>query len=152
VSSNAGRGRPNLLLTASALVSALVLMAACAGCAGGGKVHVSGTGAPKAGVPSASASAQPAADGVQQIVIDTTDDDRFKPDVVFAHPGKLRITITNPSLLPHSFILPTLSVQSETIFAGKSVVVTVDLKDTGSYPFECGFHKHQGMVGQLIVS
>jgi plastocyanin len=144
-----------VVAVAVATTCAAVLLTFVSGCANGPKLHVSGTGAPKAAGPgqrSASATAQPAADGVQQIVINTTDDDRFKPDVVFAHPGTLRITITNPSLLPHSFILPTLSVQSETIFAGKSVVVTVELKDTGSYPFECGFHKHQGMVGQLIVS
>jgi len=132
------------------VVASLVLVTSC--CANGPKLHVSGTGAPKAGGASASATAQPAADGVQQIVIETIDGEHFRPDVVFARAGKLRITITNPSVLPHTFEVPTLGVRSETIFAGKTTIVTLDLPAAGAYPFECGFHKHDGMTGQLIVS
>jgi plastocyanin len=132
------------------LIASLVL--AISGCANGAKLHVSGTGAPKAGGVSASATAQPAADGVQQIVIETVDGEHFRPDVVFARPGKLRITITNPSVLPHTFEVPTLGVRSETIFAGKTTIVTLDIPATGAYPFDCGFHQHDGMTGQLIVS
>jgi plastocyanin len=123
-----------------------------AGCTPGTKLHVSGTGAPKAGQPSASATAQPAADGVQQIVLDAVDGERFKPDVVFAHPGKLQVTITNQSVVPHNFQVPSLNVKSETIFAGRSTTVTLDLPATGVYSFDCGFHEHDGMTGQLIVS
>jgi plastocyanin len=133
-----------------ALVVAALL--ALAGCTSGTKLRVSGTGAPKAGQASASATAQPAADGVQQIVLDAVDGEHFKPDVVFAHPGKLRVTITNQSVVPHNFEVPTLNVKSETIFAGKSTTVTLDLSATGVYTFVCGFHEHDGMTGQLIVS
>src|SRR5476649_325195 len=123
-----------------------------AGCsANSTTLHVSGTGAPKPAQATASATAQPAADGVQQIVIDTLDDGHFKPDVVFAKPGTLRVTITNPSVLPQDFEVPSLDVHSETIFAGKSTTVTFDVT-IGVYTFDCHFQKHEGMTGQLIVS
>ena len=134
------------------LVLVIALLVAVGGCTPGNKVHVSGTGAPKAGEPSASATAQPAADGVQQIVLDAVDGEHFKPDVVFAHPGELRVTITNQSVIPHDFEVPSLNVKSETIFAGKSTTVTLNLSATGVYDFVCGFHEHDGMTGQLIVS
>ena len=124
-----------------------------AGCsANGTKLHVSGTGAPKPAQASASATAQPAADGVQQIVIDTLDDGHFKPDVIYAKPGQLRVTITNPSVLPQDFEVPSLNVHSETIFAGRSTTVTFNVPAAGVYSFDCHFQEHEGMTGQLIVS
>jgi plastocyanin len=127
-------------------------LALLTGCEPGSKLHVSGTGAPKADQASASATAQPAGDGVQQIVLDTLDGEHFRPDVVFAHVGQLRVTITNPSVLPQDFEVPSLGVHSETIFAGKSTTVMLDLKAAGVYTFDCHFHAHDGMTGQLIVS
>lgn len=114
--------------------------------------HVSGTGAPRPGQASASATAQPAADGVQQIVIDTLDDGHFKPDVIYAKAGQLRVTITNPSVVPQDFEVPSLNVHSETIFAGKSTTITFDVPSAGVYSFDCHFQEHEGMTGQLIVS
>jgi plastocyanin len=136
-----------LPLTALSLTA--VLLTSCS--VSSGRLHVSGTGAPRPDQASASATAQPAADGVQQIVIDTLDDGHFKPDVVFAKPGTLRVTITNPSVLPQDFEVPSLDVHSETIFAGKSTTVTFDVT-TGVYTFDCHFQEHEGMTGQLIVS
>lgn len=138
-------------VTAGAVSMVAVLIVSLAGCTNA-RQHASGTAGAQAGVPSASATAQPAADGVQQVVIDTTNDDRFKPDVVYAHPGKVRITITNTSVLPHDFAIPTLGVSSSTVFAGDSATVTVDVTQAGVYPFVCTFHQHQGMDGELIVS
>jgi plastocyanin len=134
------------------IVATTALAVTVSGCTSGTKMRVSGTGAPRADQASASATAQPAADGVQQIVLDAIDGEHFRPDVVFAHPGKLRVTITNQSVVPHNFEVPTLNVKSETIFAGRSTTVTLDLSSTGLYSFDCGFHAHDGMTGQLIVS
>jgi plastocyanin len=123
------------------------------GCAvSGTHVHVSGTGAAVAAVPSATATARPAADGVQQVLIDATDDSHFKPDVVLAHPGKLRITLTNASLYPQDLSIPTLGVHSATVFAGNSATITFTIPAAGSYPFVCTFLQHQGMTGELVVS
>jgi plastocyanin len=115
-------------------------------------LHVSGTGAPKAVQASASASASAGADGVQQITIATNDDDHFVPDAIYAHTGQLRITITNPSVSPQEFEVPTLGVHSETIFAGQSLTLTITIPSSGVYAFDCIFHEHDGMTGQLIIS
>lgn len=141
-------------LPAAALVVALALGAAVvAGCSRtGSQAHVSGTGPAVTGDPSATATARPAADGVQQVVVDATDDNHFKPDVVLAHVGKLRVTVTNPSVFPVDLSFPTLGVHSTTIFTGNSAVVTVDVTAAGSYPFVCTFHEHDGMTGSLVVS
>jgi len=136
-----------------ALVSCLLAGSLLAGCSRtGSHVHVSGTGPAVSGAPSATATARPAADGVQQVVVDATDDNHFKPDVVLARVGKLRITVTNPSVFPVDLSFPTLGVNSTTIFTGKSTVVTVDVPAAGSYPFVCTFHEHEGMTGSLVVS
>jgi plastocyanin len=134
-------------------VLTVVTAVVVAGCGTPGtKLHVSGTGTARPGEASASATAQPAADGVQQIVIDAVDGEHFKPDAIYARTGKLRVTITNESVLPHNFTVPSLGVQSATIFAGHSISVSLDLKSGGVYPFLCTFHQHDGMTGQLIVT
>jgi plastocyanin len=137
---------------AALALAALGLIATTAGCTGSGSRHAAGSGVAVAGEPSSSATARPAADGVQQVVIDTTDDNHFKPDVVFARPGRLRITVTNPSVVPVDLVIPTLGVRSITIFAGRSSTVDVDVPAAGSYPFVCTFHAHEGMTGVLVVS
>ena len=133
------------------LAAALCVVAVTAGCTRTGSQHVPGRGAVVAGQPSATATAQPAADGVQQVVIDTTDDNHFKPDAILAKTGKLRITVTNPSPFPVDLEIPSLGVHSTTIFAGNSTTVMVDIPGPGSYPFDCSFHAHQGMTGELTV-
>jgi len=138
-----------LAVMAARVGVAAVVVAGCG--TPGTKLHVSGTGAARPGATTASATAQAAADGVQQIVIDAVDGERFTPDTIYAHTGKLRITITNDSVVPHNFTVPDLGVASQTIFAGRSVSVSLDLKSSGVYPFLCTFHQHDGMTGQLIV-
>ncbi len=136
-------------LVLGGVVLAGVVLAGCA--ANNTTLHVSGTGAPKAADATAPATAEPAADGVQQIVIDTLDDGHFKPDVIYAKPGQLRVTITNPSVVPQDFEVPSLNVHSETIFAGRSTTVTFTVPAAGVYTFDCHFQEHEGMTGQLIV-
>ncbi len=126
----------------------LLLVAACNG---GATAHISGTGAAAVDQPSATATATPGADGVQQVVIDATDGKRFRPDLVEARPGRLRITIRNTSVLPANFAIVALGVHSQTIFSGSSSTVTVDAASPGSYQFVCTFHQHDGMVGQLVI-
>lgn len=132
------------------VVAAGLVLAGCT--QSGSRAHVSGTGAAVAGAPSATATAQPAADGVQQVVIDATDENHFKPDTVLAHTGKLRITLTNPSAFPVDLAIPTLGVHSTTVFAGNTSVIEVSIPKTGAYSFVCTFHEHEGMTGTLIVS
>ena len=136
--------------TGVAAVGITLLVCGCANI--GARAHVSGTGAPQAGEPSATATAEPAADGVQQVVVKATDDNHFLPDVIYAHLGKIRITIENPTVLPQDFAVPSLGIHSPTIFAGNSATVVVDATTTGSFPFVCSFEEHNGMVGSLVIS
>jgi plastocyanin len=134
------------------LLLAAALLLLIAGCGVGGRPHVSGTGPPRVATPSATATAEPAADGVQQVVVRATDDNHFSPDVIYAHVGKIRVTIQNPTVLPQDFEVPSLGVHSPTIFAGNSATVIIDATTAGSYPFDCTFEEHNGMDGTLIVS
>jgi plastocyanin len=132
-------------------VVAIAVVGALAGCSNN-RPHVSGTGPPRAPSPSATATAEPAADGVQQVVVTATDDNHFSPDVIDVSVGEVRITISNPTVLPQDFAVPALGVHSPTIFSGNSVTVTVDATTAGSFPFVCTFEEHNGMVGTLVVS
>jgi plastocyanin len=132
-------------------VAAVAMIGALAGCSTN-RPHVSGTGPPRAASPSATATAEPAADGVQQVVVTATDDNHFSPDVIVVKPGKVRITVQNPTVLPQDFAVPALGVHSPTIFAGNSLTVVVDAATAGSFPFVCTFEEHNGMVGTLVVS
>jgi plastocyanin len=138
--------------TRGGLIAVIAGVLLTGGCTRTGSQHVPGSGAVVAGQATATATARPAADGVQQVVVDATDDNRFKPDVVLAHPGKLRITVTNPSAVPVDFAVPALGVHSATIFSGQTATVNVDVTAVGSYQFVCTFHEHDGMVGDLVVS
>jgi plastocyanin len=139
-------GRP---IAAVAFAAALVLE----GCsATGARAHVSGTGAPRVAAPTATATAEPAADGVQQVVVKATDDNHFSPDVIYARVGTIRITVLNPTVLPQDFAVPSLGVASPTIFAGNSATVVINATSPGSYPYVCTFEEHNGMDGTLVVS
>jgi plastocyanin len=150
VTRSARPSRPHRWFAALVIAVAGLALAGCT--QSGSRAHVSGTGAAVAAQPSATATAQPAADGVQQVVIDATDEFHFKPDTVLARPGKLRITLTNPSVFPVDLAIPTLGVHSTTVFAGKSSVIEVTISAAGDYSFVCTFHEHDGMTGTLIVS
>jgi plastocyanin len=132
-------------------VAVMVMVGALAGCSNN-RPHVSGTGPPRAASPSATATAEPASDGIQQVLVTATDDNHFSPDVIDVQPGKIRITISNPTVLPQDFAVPALGVHSPTISAGNSVTVVVNATTAGSFPFVCTFEEHNGMVGTLVVS
>lgn len=133
-----------------AAAGALVALTCSCNATGG---HVSGTAAPTVAGAAATqtATARPAADGVQQVVIDAVDGNQFAPNVISAMPGRIRVTVTNTSVVPVDFAIPLLNVHSPTIFAGNSETVMVDATAAGDYRFVCTFHEHDGMIGDLIV-
>jgi plastocyanin len=134
-------------------LAALMPFAALAGCqAGGTHIHVSGTNEAVVAPASATATAGYAADGTQQVVITATNNNTFEPDVIFARPGTLRVTVSNPSVFPIDLTVPSLNVRSTTIFAGRTAVVTFDIPTPGQYQFQSSFHAHDGMTGTLVVN
>jgi len=119
---------------------------------------------PEAAAPHAAASGSAAgtratatvgADGVQQVVIDTTDEFRFGPATVDAHVGKLRIVLMDAGNYPHNIAFPSLHVTSATVSGTPSEqkkVLTVTFVKPGTYEFVCTYHSSAGMKGRVIVS
>ncbi|MBV9098202.1 MAG: cupredoxin domain-containing protein [Frankiaceae bacterium] len=112
---------------------------------------------PEAAAPhaAASASATVGADGVQEIVIDTTDAFRFAPATVDAHVGKLRIVLMDAGSYPHNIAFPALHATSATVSGTPSEqkkMLTVTFDKPGTYEFVCTYHSSAGMKGRVVVS
>jgi plastocyanin len=149
-SGDAGRRGGGLLL------GLLVLPAVLAGCGG----DSSGSTAPEA-----SATAGPgvgtvttAADGVQEITLQTQDDYVFTPDTFTVDPGTVRLTVVNVAKdLTHNFRFTPdegpAPIESEIplLTAGQEVTIEFEVADPGDYPFECSFHVQLNQVGTMTV-
>jgi uncharacterized cupredoxin-like copper-binding protein len=78
---------------------------------------------------------------------------KFDKTELSAKPGKVTITMDNPSDVPHAVEVEGEGVEEETkTVTGGSADVTVDLK-AGKYEFYCPVdgHKEGGMEGTLTV-
>lgn len=126
------------------VVLAVVLLAVAAGCSNRqpprfkGKEHQTVT-----------ATAGPG--GVQRVEIEATDADRFVPDTIVVHPGKVTVVVRNTGAVPHTFEIPSLHVNTGNI--GKLAVksVTFRVEKPGSYSFDCAYHVTLHMDGTLQV-
>ncbi len=94
-----------------------------------------------------------AADGVQEITISGSEQLRFTPSTVKAHPGVLRIIVVNTGTTPHDLKLAGEGGDKSTglIRGGERGVLTVTLAP-GRYPFECTLHTRVHMTGTIVVS
>jgi plastocyanin len=118
--------------------TAMMTLAAC-----------SGSSSPK---PSAqtTATTEPGLGG-QHITIEAHDDFRFTPSVIEANPGQLTITVINAGKVPHDLVLSTFNAKTDTLNAGDSGTVTINIGSPGTYDFMCTFHASQGMKGRVVV-
>jgi len=99
-----------------------------------------------------------AADGVQEITLQTQDDYVFTPDHFTVAPGKVRLTVTNVATqLTHNFRFtpdagPT-SIEAEIplLAPGDSQTIEFTVEKPGDYPFECSFHTQLNQVGVMTV-
>jgi plastocyanin len=131
----------------------LVLPAVLAGCGGGSEA------------PQASQSAGPgigtvttAADGVQEITLQTQDDYVFTPDTFTVDPGSVRLTVVNVAEdLTHNFRFTPdegpapVEAEIPLLTAGQEVTIEFEVAEPGDYPFECSFHIQLGQVGTMTV-
>lgn len=122
------------------LFAVLVLLAALAGCAGGGKVE---TAAPMG------------ADG-GTIAIEASSFNFSPNEIRVGKPGPLAIQIRNVSGSRHNFTLKDpkgKTLTSVDLPPRQNVKATVELFEPGVYPFYCDktFHSALGMNGQIIV-
>jgi plastocyanin len=126
-----------------------------AGCGGGG-----GSAAPAA---ASSSVAHPgtvttAADGVQEVTLQTQDDYVFTPDHFTVAPGKVRLTVVNAATqLTHNFrFVPgkapeEISQGISLLTPGSRETIAFTVQKPGQHPFECSFHTQLGQVGMMTV-
>ena len=135
------------------LLGLLVLPVVLAGCGG------------EAEAPPASSSAGPgvgtvttAADGVQEITLQTQDDYVFTPDTFTVDPGTVRLTVVSVAKdLTHNFRFTpdagpaAIGTEIPLLTAGQEVTIEFEVTEPGDYPFECSFHIQLDQVGTMTV-
>lgn len=135
------------------LLGLLVLPAVLAGCGGGSDS------------PAASPSVGPgvgtvttAADGVQEITLQTQDDYEFIPDSFTVDPGTVRLTVVNVAEdLTHNFRFTpdegpaTIGEEIPLLTAGQEMTIEFEVTEPGDYPFECSFHIQLDQLGTMTV-
>lgn len=144
-----GRGRPRP--AAAYRLTALLLLGAAApvltGCTNQQPARFAAAGARSHSTVTASAGAG----GVQRIVIDATSNDRFIPDTVVVHPGRVTLVVRNTGAVPHTLEIPSLGVDTGNIGKLATRQVTFTVTKPGRYPFDCAYHVTLGMDGVLVV-
>ncbi len=99
-----------------------------------------------------------AADGAQEITLQTQDDYSFTPDSFTVDPGTVRLTVVNVGeQMVHNFRFTPdagpepIGVQVDLLTAGQEVTVEFEVTEPGDHPFECTFHVQLGHVGVMTV-
>ncbi|MEP6695820.1 MAG: cupredoxin domain-containing protein [Pseudonocardiales bacterium] len=94
-----------------------------------------------------------AADGVQEITVSGSEQLRFTPSRVRAHPGVLRIILVNTGTTPHDLEVlgPGAGQTTGLIPGGGQGRVTVTLTP-GVHTFECTLHVRVHMTGTIVVA
>ncbi|WP_346621398.1 cupredoxin domain-containing protein [Blastococcus montanus] len=100
-----------------------------------------------------------AADGVQEVTVETRDDYEFYPDRFTVEPGRVRLTVVNAAdQMTHNLEytdeeLPA-PIDAGVPFLAPGQEETIEFEATvpGEYPFACTFHLQLGQVGTMTVS
>ncbi len=149
------------MLVLAAILASLVLIAA--GCGGddddngGGGGSSNSSGAEDTGADTGTDTGEASSGGGGATKLKLTADPggalKFDKTELTAKPGKVTITMDNPSDVPHAVEVEGNGVEEETKTLTKGTAdVTVDLK-AGKYEFYCPVdgHKEAGMEGTLTV-
>ena len=99
-----------------------------------------------------------AADGVQEITLQTQDDYVFTPDTFTVDPGTVRLTVVNVAKdMTHNFRFTPeegpapIGAEIPLLTAGQEVTIEFEVAEPGDYPFECSFHIQLDQVGTMTV-
>ena len=99
-----------------------------------------------------------AADGVQEVTLQTQDDYVFTPDEFTVDPGTVRLTVVNVAKdLTHNFRFrpdegpAAIGSEIPLLTAGQEVTIEFEVTEPGDYPFECSFHIQLDQVGTMTV-
>jgi plastocyanin len=130
------------------------LLAGCGGSSGGS----SGDPAASSSTPAGLGTATTAADGVQEVTLQTQDDYVFTPDSFTVEPGRVRLTVVNVAEdMVHNFRFTPdtgpapIDAGIDLLAAGQEVTIDFEVSEPGDYPFECSFHIQLDQVGTMTV-
>lgn len=100
-----------------------------------------------------------AADGVQEVTVQTRDDYEFYPDRFTVEPGRVRLTVVNAAdQMTHNLEytdeeLPApIDAGIPFLAPGQEETIEFEVTVPGEYPFACTFHLQLGQVGTMTVS
>jgi plastocyanin len=131
------------------LVGATLMVAGC-----GGDDEKAASGSDSTPTPTATEAAASGGGGENITIAADTSALKFDKSELTAKPGKVTITMDNPSDLPHAVEIEGNGVEEEgeTVTKGGKSIATADLK-AGTYDFYCpvGNHRAAGMEGKLTV-
>lgn len=145
---------------AAVVAAAMVLLAGCGGSSddSGHAGHPDGAAA----APSADADLGKvtiAADGVQEVTLQTPDDYVFTPDHFTVAPGEVRLTVVNAAKqMTHNFQFTPgagpaeIDAGIDLLSPGQKKTIEFTVGTPGDYDFECSFHVQLGQVGTMTVS
>ncbi len=147
-----GRGKRR----AAALCVAAVLGAgALAGCGGDGPDTGGTSSSPSSDVGKVTV----AADGVQEITLQTQDDYVFTPARFTVAPGKVRLTVVNVAeQMTHNLKFDEgkgpepIDAGIDFLGPGQEKTIDFEVSVPGDHPFSCTFHVQLGQVGTMTVS
>jgi plastocyanin len=153
------RRRRRLPRRGAALAVGLVLSSvALAGCGGDDDGGDGGEAAPSSSGP-APGVVTTAADGVQEVTLETPDDYVFLPDTFTLAPGRVRLTVRSTAeQMVHNFRftpgegVAEIDEEIPVLQPGESETIEFEVAAVGDYPFDCSFHLQLGQVGTMTVA
>ena len=99
-----------------------------------------------------------AADGVQEITIQTQDDYVFTPDSFTVAPGTVRLTVVNEAeeMVHNLQFTPgqgpePIQAEIDLLTAGQEETIEFEVTVPGDHEFVCTFHSQLGQVGTMTV-
>lgn len=142
--------------TTAALVAAVVLLLAVLTGCGGDEPSPEGEGS---GLPEGVGVVTVAADGVQEITLQTQDDYVFTPDRFTVEPGTVRLTVVNVAdEMTHNLKFDEgegpepIGAGIDFLAPGQEMTIDFEVAAPGDHPFTCTFHAQLDQVGTMTVS
>jgi plastocyanin len=100
-----------------------------------------------------------AADGVQEITLQTQDDYVFTPASFTVEPGRVRLTVVNVAReMTHNLRFTPgegpepITAEISLLAPGQEITIEFEVREPGDHQFVCTFHTQLNQVGTMTVS